>query len=151
MRMSEKCRNKSNNNNSDNLLTSRCTEKGKKRIHYSTEDAGQGLPKSPEEVPRPIHIASPAAGLALGVAGNQGLGGHLHVRLTLDRDAEKAKKSTMHRDKSPDLYRYNYRSEATDAVENAQDAPHQPWSRTSVILPGHLSRESKDWGRSEGL
>ena len=47
------------------------------------------LPESPEEVPRPVHVPAPAAGLALGVAGDQGLDGHLHVGLALDRDTEK--------------------------------------------------------------
>lgn len=39
-------------------------------------------------------------------------------------------------------------SEATEAVEKAQEAPHQPWSRMSSIFPGHLSRASKNGGRS---
>lgn len=41
----------------------------------------------------------------------------------------------------------SYLSEATAAVEMAQEDPHHPWSFISEICPGHSESASKERGK----
>ncbi len=57
------------------------------KVAHCTVKATQSSPEAPEVVPGPVDVPAPAAGLALGVAGDERLRGHGLARLPLDAEA----------------------------------------------------------------
>ncbi len=57
------------------------------KVAHCTGKATHSSPEAPEVVPGPVDVPAPAAGLALGVAGDERLRGHALARLPLDAEA----------------------------------------------------------------